>query len=168
MLGIVAVPTCVVVNLFLEAVLAGRAAPGVLRAVKRGCRGEAASKRFAEEARGGWGDMGGAETPYGLRPATAFEFIFQLNKANMRRYVELLRGWDDAAERPARHPGRGPRRRPARHADGAQPDPARRLYERLGFRAVGEYDAGPKGVKIRMRARPAHVRAFRIEEGVTS
>lgn len=69
--------------------------------------------------------MGGAETPYGLRPATAedFEFIFQLNKANMRRYVELLRGWDDAAERPARHPGRGPRRRPARHADRAQPQP---------------------------------------------
>ena len=31
-------------------------------------------------------------------------------------------------------------------------NPARRLYERLGFKRVDEYDAGPKGIKIRMRA----------------
>lgn len=31
---------------------------------------------------------------YSLRPATGddFEFVFQLNKANMRKYVELVRG----------------------------------------------------------------------------
>ncbi|BCU82708.1 hypothetical protein JIR001_24910 [Polycladomyces abyssicola] len=36
-----------------------------------------------------------------LRPSTDadFEFVFALNKTNMRRYVERLRGWDDAAER---------------------------------------------------------------------
>jgi ribosomal protein S18 acetylase RimI-like enzyme len=38
---------------------------------------------------------------YTLRAAKAddFEFVFQLNKANMRGYVEQLRGWDDEAER---------------------------------------------------------------------
>ena len=38
---------------------------------------------------------------YELRPATAadLEFAFQLKKANMRAYVERLRGWDDDAER---------------------------------------------------------------------
>jgi GNAT superfamily N-acetyltransferase len=38
---------------------------------------------------------------YSLRSATwdDFEFVFQLNKANMRKYVELVRVWDDAAER---------------------------------------------------------------------
>lgn len=38
---------------------------------------------------------------YCLRPATSgdFEFVFQLNKANMRKYVELVRVWDDEAER---------------------------------------------------------------------
>jgi GNAT superfamily N-acetyltransferase len=38
---------------------------------------------------------------YALRKSeeTDFEFVFQLNKANMRRYVELLRGWNDDAER---------------------------------------------------------------------
>jgi GNAT superfamily N-acetyltransferase len=36
-----------------------------------------------------------------LRPSTEddFEFVFQLNKINMRHYVEQLRGWDDVAER---------------------------------------------------------------------
>ena len=40
---------------------------------------------------------------YTLRPSEQddFEFVFQLNKTNMRRYVELLRGWDDDAERAA-------------------------------------------------------------------
>ncbi len=28
-----------------------------------------------------------------------FEFVFQLNKANMQKYVQMLRGWDDEAER---------------------------------------------------------------------
>ncbi len=38
---------------------------------------------------------------YRLRPSTVddFEFVFQLNKINMRHYVEQLRGWDDVAER---------------------------------------------------------------------
>jgi hypothetical protein len=38
---------------------------------------------------------------YSLRRATwdDFEFVFQLNKANMRKYVELVRVWDDEAER---------------------------------------------------------------------
>ncbi|SEN29514.1 GNAT family N-acetyltransferase [Lihuaxuella thermophila] len=38
---------------------------------------------------------------YSLRTATPddFEFVFQLNKTNMRPYVEQLRGWDDEAER---------------------------------------------------------------------
>lgn len=31
-------------------------------------------------------------------------------------------------------------------------NPARKLYERLGFREVETFDAGPKGTKIRMRA----------------
>lgn len=37
---------------------------------------------------------------YWLRPSTVddFEFVFQLNKINMRHYVEQLRGWDDVAE----------------------------------------------------------------------
>jgi len=36
-----------------------------------------------------------------LRPSTEADFaiVFTLNKTNMRRYVERLRGWDDAAER---------------------------------------------------------------------
>jgi hypothetical protein len=38
---------------------------------------------------------------YELRPATAddLEFACRLNEANMRGYVEQLRGWDAAAER---------------------------------------------------------------------
>lgn len=38
---------------------------------------------------------------YTLRPSEPgdFEFVFQLNKTNMRKYVEQLRGWDDEAER---------------------------------------------------------------------
>lgn len=146
---------------------------------------------------------------YGLRPASAedFEFVFQLNKANMRRYVELLRGWDDDAEREDIRAGFQPgvdqiitvsgedvgRLRVERYRDcieirhieilpGYQGrgigseiirdvlreareaglpvvltvlslnHPARRLYERLGFREVERFDAGPKGIKIRMRA----------------
>jgi len=150
---------------------------------------------------------------YGLRPAVAedFEFVFQLNKANMYRYVELLRGWNDDAEREdMRHsfrPGaeqiitfagrdigrlaveRHPDRIEIRHieilpefqgkglgsqiirdilAEGRKAglpvtltvlslNPARRLYERLGFKRVDEYDAGPKGIKIRMRAEPGGI-----------
>ena len=38
---------------------------------------------------------------YTLRKSkeTDFEFVFQLNKADMRRSVELLRGWNEDAER---------------------------------------------------------------------
>ena len=145
---------------------------------------------------------------YKLRPAFEkdFEFVFQLNKTNMRRYVELLRGWDDAAEREDMRCGfrpgvdhiimcggedigrlsvdRYPDRIEIRHIEilpqyqgqgiGSRIisdilnearelgvpvtltvlnlNPARRLYERLGFRKVDEYDAGPKGIKIRMKA----------------
>ena len=28
-----------------------------------------------------------------------FDFVFNLNKANMRKYVEEMRGWDDEFER---------------------------------------------------------------------
>lgn len=147
---------------------------------------------------------------YELRPATDndFEFVFQLNKANMRHYVELLRGWNDEAEREdmragfqagvdqiitlagedigrlrvERHPdhvelrhieilpgyqGKGVGSRVIRDilADAKKQglpvtltvlslNPAQRLYERLGFCNVEEYDAGPKGIKIRMRADP--------------
>jgi GNAT superfamily N-acetyltransferase len=38
---------------------------------------------------------------YTLRPATDqdFEFVFRLNEANMRPYIERLRGWQEADER---------------------------------------------------------------------
>lgn len=38
---------------------------------------------------------------YSFRPSTEadFEFVFQLNETNTRKYVEVLRGWDDKAER---------------------------------------------------------------------
>jgi len=143
---------------------------------------------------------------YSLRPATAedFEFIFQLNKTNMRKYVEVLRGWNDEAERAEKHryfrPGHdqiividgkdagilvvdrsptnlhlthiellpdyqghgtgtviiGDLLEEARQAQVAATlmvltlNPARRLYERLGFRVVGEVDTGPTGVKYSM------------------
>lgn len=143
---------------------------------------------------------------YALRRSVAadFEFVFQLNKANMRRYVEPLRGWDDDAERDdmRRHflPGtdqivvgggrdvgrlavdRYPDRIDLRHIE-LLPEyqgrgigtkiirdilvearglsvpvtltvlsinPAKRLYESLGFVTVGETDAGVKGLKCRM------------------
>jgi len=44
-----------------------------------------------------------------LSTADDFEFVFQLNKTNMRPYVEQMRGWNDQAERLAMqqqfHPG---------------------------------------------------------------
>ncbi|ESA31970.1 acetyltransferase [Leptolyngbya sp. Heron Island J] len=49
---------------------------------------------------------------YSLRPATwdDFEFVFQLNKINMWKYVELVRVWSDEVERADMHrkfaPGR--------------------------------------------------------------
>lgn len=145
---------------------------------------------------------------YGLRPATAedFEFVFQLNKVNMYRYVEELRGWNDTFERADLRLGFRPgvdqiitlgdqnigRLLVVRHPDCVEIrhieilpqyqkrgigtriildvlqdareqglpvtltvlsiNPARRLYERLGFREVEAFDAGPKGIKIRMRA----------------
>jgi ribosomal protein S18 acetylase RimI-like enzyme len=44
---------------------------------------------------------GGNEMNVSLRPATHedFSFVFQLNKINMKKYVEKLRGWDEQAER---------------------------------------------------------------------
>ena len=38
---------------------------------------------------------------YHLRHSTPedFEFVFQLNKINMRHFVEQIRGWDEEAER---------------------------------------------------------------------
>ncbi len=37
---------------------------------------------------------------YLFREATSgdFEFVFELNKINMRKYVETIRGWDEEAE----------------------------------------------------------------------
>jgi ribosomal protein S18 acetylase RimI-like enzyme len=135
-----------------------------------------------------------------------FEFVFQLNKTNMQKYVQMLRGWDDEAEREdmRRHfrsgsdqiiivDGRGvgrlavdryPNRIELRHIEilpayqgrgiGAaiildileearqmnlpvtlmvlNVNPAKRLYERLGFRTVEEIETGKKGVKCRMEA----------------
>ncbi|MBN2908939.1 GNAT family N-acetyltransferase [Polycladomyces sp. WAk] len=139
-----------------------------------------------------------------LRPSTEadFAFVFTLNKTNMRRYVERLRGWNDAAERadmkrkfrpgsdqiievdgrPAgvfavdrradewhlRHiellpafQNRGIGTALIRqlleeaHQQGVavtlqvlKMNPARRLYERLGFRVVGETE-----IKYRMKAK---------------
>ncbi len=144
---------------------------------------------------------------YTLRSATAdaFEFVFQLNKTNMKKYVDVLRGWEDGAERADKHryfrPGRDQiislagrnagilvvDRSPvnihlthiellpeyqgrgigtaiireileeARHANLPATlmvltmNPARRLYERLGFKTVGEIDMGKTGVKHSMR-----------------
>lgn len=143
---------------------------------------------------------------YTLRPSNQddFEFIFELNKTNMRGYVEQLRGWDDEAERADMRrqfqPGadsiiliedkavgilgvdRYASRIDLRHieilpayqrrglgtaiirdiiAQAQQSkvpvtlmvlriNPAKRLYERLGFRTVEEVDTGPTGVKCRM------------------
>ena len=40
-------------------------------------------------------------SPYTLRPSVPadFEFVFEVNKANMRAIVEMLRPWDDESER---------------------------------------------------------------------
>lgn len=135
-----------------------------------------------------------------------FEFVFRLNKANMQKYVQMLRGWDDEAEREdmRRHfqPGSDqiiildgkdvgrlavdyyPDRIELRHIEilpayqgrglgGAiiqdileearqvnlpvtlmvlKVNPAKRLYERLGFRTVEEIETGQKGIKCRMEA----------------
>jgi ribosomal protein S18 acetylase RimI-like enzyme len=135
-----------------------------------------------------------------------FEFVFDLNKANMRKYVEALRGWDDEAEREdmRRHFRPGSDRIIAldgkdigrlavdcyadridlRHIEilpecqgqgigtaiirdilgearqaklpvtliVLDMNPAKRLYERLGFRTVEEIDARQKGIKCRMAA----------------
>lgn len=158
------------------------------------------------------GRVGDIVAAYELRPASEadFGFVFRLNKTNMRRYVEILRGWDDDAEREDLRSGfrpgvdqiitlagedigrlvveRFPDRIEIRHIEilpeyqgrgiGSQVildvlreareaglpvtltvlnmNPARRLYERLGFRAVEEFDAGPKGIKVRMRAEAFH------------
>lgn len=138
-----------------------------------------------------------------LRPSAEadFAFVFALNKTNMRRYVERLRGWDDAAEREDMKRKFRPGLDQIIEVDG-QPagifavdrradewylhhiellptwqnrgigtflirqlleeahelgipvtlqvlkmNPARRLYERLGFRIVGETE-----IKYRMKA----------------
>jgi ribosomal protein S18 acetylase RimI-like enzyme len=135
-----------------------------------------------------------------------FEFAFQLNKANMQKYVQMLRGWDDEAEREdmRRHfrsgsdqiiivdgkdvgrlaVGRYPNRIELRHIEILSAyqgrgvgtaiirdileearrmnlpvtlmvlnvNPARRLYERMGFRIVEEIDTGQKGIKCLMEA----------------
>ncbi|ETW97209.1 MAG: hypothetical protein ETSY1_23575 [Candidatus Entotheonella factor] len=143
---------------------------------------------------------------YTLRPSKQddFEFIFQLNKTNMRHYVEALRGWDDEAEREDMRrqfqPGadsiiliegkeagilgvdhypscidlRHIEILPAYQRRGIgtaiirdllaeaersqlpvtlivlQINPAKRLYERLGFRTVEEVNTGSKGIKCHM------------------
>ena len=56
-----------------------------------------------------------------------FEFVFQLNRANVQKYVQMLLMVLNV-------------------------NPAKRLYERLGFRTVEEIDTGQKGIKCRMEA----------------
>ena len=143
---------------------------------------------------------------YALRKSgeSDFEFTFELNKTNMRRYVETLRGWDDDAERDdmrrhfqpgedriivvdgrdagrlvverfpdrinlkvigilPRYQGRGIGTAIIRDIlDEAREakipatlmvlniNPAKRLYEKLGFATIEEADNRPKSVKYRM------------------
>ena len=56
-----------------------------------------------------------------------FEFVFQLNKANMQKYVQML-------------------------LMVLNENPAKRMYERLGFWTAEEIDTGQKGIKCRMEA----------------